>query len=300
MNSPRRYPLPTRKFPPRWTVPPPRVRRRWWDSRAVIGFIILLTVIGGAVFAHALTPYGPQEVDPENQFVMPNRQHPLGTDLFGRDVFTRVLHGGRTTLFTGVVAVIVASVPGTILGLFAGYFSKRLDALIMRSMDVMLSFPGILLALAIVAALGPGLFNVVLAVGIAGIPNYTRVVRASVLIARKTLYVRAAHSVGARHLRIIFRHILPNIFGSILALATVDVAWAILNASALSFLGLGVQPPTAEWGAMLNEGRGHLYAAPWVSIGPGAVLMLTILAINLLGDSLRDSLDPRLQTHLGR
>ena len=165
----------------------------------------------------------------------------------------------------------------------------------MRIMDVLLAFPGILLSLTIVALLGPSLLSVIVAVGIAGIPNYTRVVRAQVLVLQRALFVRAARSVGAKRRRVIFRHILPNVMGSVVVLMTVDVAWAILGASSLSFLGVGVQPPTPDWGVMLSEGRGYVSQAPWVTVAPGVALMLTILAINFLGDSLRDGLDPRVR-----
>jgi ABC-type dipeptide/oligopeptide/nickel transport system permease subunit len=250
----------------------------------------------GAVFAHQLSPYDPLAVDPTNQFAGPGADHLFGTDLLGRDVFSRTLYGGRITLMTGVFIVIIASFPGVALGLVAGYSRGRAGPIIMRFMDMMLAFPGILLSLTIVAMLGPSLLNVVLAVGIAGIPNYTRVVRGHVLVVRRALYVRAARSVGANHWRVIVRHILPNIAGSVLVLMTVDIGWAILNASALSFLGVGVQSPTPEWGVMVNEGRNYIYQAPWLTIGPGLVLVSTILAINLLGDSLRDTLDPRNQS----
>jgi peptide/nickel transport system permease protein len=296
MSTLRPFPLPTRRFPPRWVIPPPRPSPRLWqDGRARTGIVILAVIVLGTVTAAWLSPYDPLRVDPSHQFQTPGLVHPWGTDLFGRDVLSRVLHGGRISLVTGAVAVLIACIPGTVLGLLAGYFGRGVDAVIMRSMDVMLSFPGILLALVVVATLGPGLGHVMVAVGIAGIPNYTRLVRGSVLVLRKALFVRAARVAGCSDWRIVVRHILPNVLGSVVVLTTVDVAWAILNASSLSFLGLGVQQPTPEWGAMLNEGRGYLYQAPWIAMGPGLMLMLTILAINLLGDGLRDALDPRLK-----
>ncbi len=253
----------------------------------------------GAIFAPWLTPYNPIAVDPAQQFAPPSLGHLFGTDLLGRDVLSRVLYGGRISLLTGVAAALVACVPGTILGLLAGYFAHTVDVAVMRVTDMMLSFPGILLALAIVAMLGPGLTHTIIAVGIAGIPSYTRLVRGNVLVLRRVLFVRAARSVGASDWRIISRHIFPNILGSLIVFVTVDVAWAILDASSLSFLGLGVQQPTAEWGAMLSEGRGYLYQAPWTTVAPGLVLMVSLLCINLLGDSLRDALDPRARTQQG-
>jgi len=295
MSSPRRFPLPTRRFPPRWIIPPSQSRsKQWWDRRAAVGILILGLVIFGTLFAPWLSPYDPLAVDPPRQFEGPSLGHPFGTDLFGRDVFSRMLYGGRISLATGLVAVTIACIPGLVLGLTAGYFGAKVDGVIMRLMDMMLAFPGILLALTIVAMLGPGLANVMLAVGVAAIAGYARLVRGNVLVVRKSLFIRAARSIGASDGRIIGRHILPNILGSVVVFATADVAWAILVASSLSFLGLGVQSPTPEWGAMISEGRGYLYQAPWITIGPGLALMFTILAINLLGDSLRDTLDPRL------
>jgi peptide/nickel transport system permease protein len=196
----------------------------------------------------------------------------------------------------GVVAVVIACVPGLLLGLVAGYHGRRIDGVIMRGMDMMLAFPGILLALSIVALLGSGLPNAMVAVGVAGIPAYTRLVRGTVLVTKRKQFVLAARAAGCNRWRIIFRHIAPDIVAPVLVLATLDLAWAILNASSLSFLGLGAQPPTPEWGAMLNEGRGYLRQAPWITAAPGLAIMLTVLSVNLLGDGLRDALDPRLRT----
>lgn len=294
MTTFRPFPLPTRRFPPRWIIPSRRPpRRKWRYARVATGLLILSTVIVCALFAARLAPYDPLAVNPSNQFARPSAEHLFGTDLLGRDVLSRVLYGGRVSLVTGFLAVVIASVAGVTLGLLAGYFRGRLGSVIMRFMDMLLAFPGILLSLTIVAMLGPSLLNVIVAVGIAGIPNYTRVVRGHVLVVRRAPYVRAARSVGASHWRTITRHVLPNVLGSIVVLMTVDIAWAILSASSLSFLGVGVQPPTPEWGAMINEGRGYIYRAPWITVGPGLTLMLSILSVNLLGDSLRDALDPR-------
>jgi peptide/nickel transport system permease protein len=233
------------------------------------------------------------EVIPEQQFLPPSWAHPFGTDLFGRDVATRVLYGGRLSLGIAMLAVLLAMIPGTGMGLMAGYYGKWVDRSIGWLADVMLAFPSILLALTIVAALGSGTANLVIAVGIAGIPHYTRLVRSQVLAARREPYVRAATTVGCTDTRILTRHILPNVLSSIIVLATLDIGWAILSASALSFLGLGVQPPTPEWGAMLNEGRGYMRDAPWVTTAPGLTIALTVLSVNLLGDALRDAWDPR-------
>jgi len=289
----RRFPIPTRKAIPRHEyVPPPR-RRVMANPVALAAISFLAGLVILLIAAPALTPYDPLAMLPGQQFLPPQAKHLAGTDLFGRDIATRLLYGGRLTLSIGVVAVLIAALPGTALGLIAGYYGRWSDRLITWLVDVMLAFPTILLALTIIAALGPGMPNVILAVGIAGIPNYTRLVRGQVLAARRQPYVRAAVTVGCSDLRILLRHILPNIFGPILVLATLDVGWAILNASALNFLGVGVQPPRPEWGAMLNEGRGYLRNAPWVSAAPGLAITLTVLAVNLLGDCLRDALDPR-------
>ncbi len=289
----RRFPIPTRRPIPRHEYAPPPRRRVTANpiALAAMGFLAVLVLL--LAVAPPLLPYNPLTMLPSRQFLPPGAQHLAGTDLFGRDVATRLIYGGRLTLGIGVLAVLIAALPGTALGLIAGYYGRWADRLITWLVDVMLAFPSILLALTIIAALGPGVRNVILAVGIAGIPNYTRLARGQVLSARRQPYVRAAITVGCTNLRILLRHILPNILGPMIVLATLDVGWAILNASALSFLGLGVQPPAPEWGAMLNEGRGYLRNAPWVSAAPGLAITLTVLAVNLLGDSLRDTLDPR-------
>jgi len=259
-----------------------------------LAFLVILTAT--AILAPAFAPYDPLAVAVEEQLLPPSSTHWTGTDLFGRDVFSRLLFGARVSLLVGVVAVAIASIPGLILGLIAGYNGRWIDSIIMRVMDMMLAFPGILLALSIVALLGPGLPNTMIAVGVAGIPNYTRLVRGSVLVTKRRQFVRAARAVGCGAGRIVFRHILPNIFAPVLVLATLDMAWAILGASSLSFLGLGAQPPAPEWGAMLSEGRGYLRQAPWITAAPGLAIMLTVLSVNLLGDGLRDALDPYLRT----
>lgn len=289
----RRFPIPTRKTVPRHEyAPPPRRRIRTSPvALAAMSYLVLLVFL--VVAAPLLTPYDPLAMSPDQQFLPPSRDHLAGTDLFGRDVATRVLYGGRLSLGIAALAVPMAALPGMALGLLAGYHGRWADQLIGWLVDVMLSFPSILLALIVVAALGPGVTNVVGAVAIASIPSYARLVRGQVLSARRQPYVRAAVTVGCSNLRVVVRHIVPNILGPILVLATLDVGWAILNASALGFLGLGVQPPIPEWGSMLNEGRGYLYNAPWVTVAPGLAIAVTVLAVNLLGDALRDALDPR-------
>ena len=291
----RRFAIPTRKTVPRHQYAPPPRRRLLARPSALLALCFLLAIAAASLAAPLISPYDPLAVSPAQQFLAPGWEHPAGTDLFGRDVATRVLYGGRLTLGIGMLAVPLAAIPGTLLGLLAGYYGHRVDRLVSWLVDVMLAFPSILLALTFIAVLGTGAINVALAVGIAAIPQYTRLVRGQVLAARRLPYVRAAWTVGCTHTRIILRHILPNIVGPIIVLATLDVGWAILNASALSFLALGVQPPTPEWGAMLNEGRGFLRDAPWVTAAPGIAIALAVLSVNLLGDALRDSLDPRLR-----
>jgi len=232
---------------------------------------------------------------PDQQLMPPNKAHWAGTDLFGRDVLSRVLYGGRTTLLVGAAAVLLAFVPGTVVGMLAGYHGRRVDDLIMAITNIMLAFPGILLALAIVSLSRRSRWSVIIAVGVSSIPAYTRLVRGQVLGVRKHPYVRSAVSVGCSTRRILWRHILPNVRSSLLVMATLNIGWAMLNASALGYLGLGAQPPTPEWGVMLREGRDVLREAPWVACVPGLALALVVLAVNMVGDGLRDFLDPRLR-----
>lgn len=289
----RRFAIPTRKTVPRHEYAP-RPLRRFRADPAALGALSFLSLVAAAVLlAPALTSYDPLAMNPGEQLLPPGPSHPAGTDLFGRDVATRLLYGGRLTLGIASFSVLIASFLGTVMGLLAGYYGRVTDRAISWLVDVMLSFPSVLLALAVVAALGPGVSNVVVAVAVAGIPTYTRLVRGQVLSARRQPYVRAAVSVGCSDGRILARHILPNTMGSLIVLATLSIGWAILSASALSFLGLGVQPPAPEWGAMLNEGRGYLRTAPWMTAVPGLAIALTVLAVNILGDALRDMLDPQ-------
>lgn len=265
-------------------------------NRAAMGGLALLALLSLlAVLAPALAPYDPDAVDILHQLEAPSKTHILGTDLYGRDIFSRILYGGRITLVVGLISVGIAASIGIILGLVAGFYGGAVDSVIMRLIDVLLAFPRILLALSIVGMLGPGLLNVMVAVGIAGITGYARLVRGSVLCAKENIYVEAARVVGCPDRIILRRHLLPNIIGPVIVLATLDVASAILSASSLSFLGLGVQPPTAEWGAMLNEGRQYLRTAPWITLFPGLAIMISVLSINMLGDGLRDALDPRMK-----
>jgi len=269
-----------------------RLRR---NPSAMAGAVILTVMIFLAVFAPVLAPYDPIDQDSQAIRAEPSRDHLFGADTFGRDVFSRVLYGGRKSLPIGLVAVGIAAIVGVSTGLAAGYYGRWFDTLIMRFVDLMLALPGILLALSLVAILGSSLFNLMLAVGIAAIPEYTRVVRGTVLSARETEYVTAARVSGARDTAIMFKHILPNVLPPVIVLATLGIAGAIILGSTLSFLGLGIKPPTAEWGNMLSDGRSMMRNFWWVSFFPGLAIMLTVLAINLLGDGLRDALDPRMR-----
>lgn len=285
--------------------PGPRGRRpRWLDvvlrlrrsQGAVLGGVLLAVFGLLALAAPILAPYNPLSLNPADRMMPPGTRHLLGTDEFGRDLLTRVLFGARISLRTGLVAVSLAIAIGVPLGLVSGFYGGAVDRLLMRLVDLMLTFPGILLALVIVAILGPSLMNAMLAVGISASPTYARVVRSSVLAAKPQAYVEAAQAIGCLNRRIMFRHILPNTVAPIIVLGTLGVAGAIIAAAALSFLGLGAQPPEPEWGALLSEGRNYLLDAWWIATFPGLAIMVTVLAINLLGDGLRDVLDPRLKT----
>lgn len=262
---------------------------------ATIGLVLLLIVVLAALTAPYLTNYEPIKISPPDRNQSPSGQHWFGTDQFGRDVFTRVVYGARISLPVGLIAVGIAAAVGLALGLVSGYYGKWIDAAVMRVIDVMLAFPGILFALVVVAILGPSLINVMIAVGISEIPRYTRLVRGSVLSAKENLYVDAARVTGVRDMAILFQHILPNVVGPIVVLATLSLGSAILAAAGLSFLGLGAQPPTPEWGAMLADGRQTLGSQWWISTMPGLAIAVTVLAVNMAGDGLRDVLDPRLR-----
>ncbi|HET8632259.1 MAG TPA: ABC transporter permease [Thermomicrobiales bacterium] len=260
---------------------------------ALLGTVVLLLLIAVAAVGPRLAPYAPDELGMAVLLVAPDRAHPFGTDQYGRDVLTRVLYGAHLSLGMGLISVAIGATLGGLLGLLAGYFGRWVDILIMRLIDIQLAFPGILLAMGIVAVLGPSLQNAMIAVGLASIPGYARVLRGAVLSAKELTYVESARAAGCPHTRIMFRHIFPNVLAPLIVLATLGVPSAILTASGLSFIGLGAQPPTPEWGAMLNDGRQYLDKAWWLTTFPGLAIMLAVLAINLLGDGLRDALDPR-------
>lgn len=255
-------------------------------------FILLLCVI--AFIAYQIAPYGINEYDYSTILKGPSAAHWFGTDEFGRDIFSRVLCGTRISLSVGLVSVSTAAITGTLLGLIGGYYGGWTDSIIMRICDTLLAFPGLILAIGIVAILGPGLYNVVIAVAIFGIPNFARLVRSATLQLKNSVYVQAARSLGASDSRILFRYILPGAVPNIIVQYTMSIGSSILTASSLSFLGMGASPPTPEWGLLLSNGRNYMLTAMHVTIFPGIAIFLTVLSFNLLGDGLRDALDPKL------
>lgn len=261
----------------------------------MVGLTITASLILVAVFAPQIAPYSPTVGSISEQLQGPSRVHFLGTDDLGRDIFSRIVYGSRITLQVGILAVGIGLSIGVILGALAGFFGGKLDSFIMRIMDVMLSFPSILLAIAMMAMLGPGLVNAMIAIGVIAIPNYARLVRGPILAVKETEYVEAAKALGNPPGRILFRHVLPNVFSPVIVQATLGVGSAILEAAALGFLGLGAQRPQPEWGLMLADGRAFLIAYPYVCTFPGLAIMLVVLGFNLFGDGLRDALDPRLK-----
>jgi peptide/nickel transport system permease protein len=271
------------------------VRRFRRNPGAVVGLVVLAVVVLVTIAAPLLAPADPNRMGAGPIFNRPGPPYWLGTDQFGRDILSRILFGGQISLRLGLLSVSIATVAGVLLGLVSGYYGAWIDLVLMRFIDILLAFPGILLALSVVAILGPGLNNAMVAVGVAAIPSYTRVVRGSVLSARASVYVDAARVVGCSDRRIMFRHILPNVLAPVIVLSTLGMATAIITGTSLSFLGLGAQPPSPEWGAMLSGGRDHLRSAWWISTFPGLAIMLVVLAMNVVGDGLRDALDPRLK-----
>jgi len=271
----------------------PAMKRFLRNRMAVLGLIIIVLLILMAVLAPVITPAPPAAQNLRERLQPPSTEHWFGTDEYGRSVFSRVVYGARVSLLTGTIPVLVAGVIGTLLGLLAGFYRGWLDNVLMRLMDVLLAFPSILLALAIVGALGPGLTNAVIAVAVVSIPEYARIVRSVVLGTREEEFVQAASAVGVRTPGKMFRHILPSALGPLSVQASLGVGFAILSLAGLSFLGLGIQPPAADWGEMLNRGRRFLPDSDWLLIFPGLFISLTVLGFNLLGDGIRDALDPR-------
>lgn len=266
------------------------------NRAAVAGGVVIALLALVAVFAGTVAPADPIQIKPAQRLLPPSGTYPFGTDELGRDVLSRIIYGARISMTVGLISVGVALVIGVTLGLLSGYLGGWADNTIMRFIDILLAFPGILLAILIAGTLGPGLRNVMIAVGIFSVPTYARVVRATTLSVKEQEYIEALRALGASDARIVLRHILPNVAAPIIVLSALGVATAILSAAGLSFVGLGAQPPTPEWGAMLSQARPYLRNEWWLAAFPGLAIMVTVLAINLLGDGLRDALDPRLRT----
>ena len=264
---------------------------------AMLGLAILIILVLAAIFADVIADYDTKVVTQNiaERLQGPSAAHWFGTDEFGRDIFARLVHGSRVSLVVGIISVSVSLIIGGSLGAFAGFYGGKVDNIIMRIMDIFLAVPSILLAITIVAALGTSLFNVMLAIGISGMPSFARIVRAAVMSVKDQEFVESSRAIGANSVTIIFREILPNCMAPIIVQATLAVAGAILSTASLSFIGLGVQPPSPEWGAMLSGGRNYLRDAIHLTLFPGLAIVITILALNLLGDGLRDALDPRLK-----
>jgi peptide/nickel transport system permease protein len=299
--------------PPEVVAPPARMRpwadREWVTllrrlvrrRTALFGMLVVLVVMLAAAAAPLVAPFDPLEQDIGQRLREPGwqdargRVHALGTDHLGRDILSRIIFGSRIALLVGLAAVVISGVLGMIIGLVAGYFGGRMDDFLMRLADIQLAFPFILLAIAVIGVLGPSLRNIIIVIGVSSWVVYARVVRGEVLSIREREYVHAAVALGSRHWRVLMIHVLPNTFTPWLVVATLDMARVIVIESALSFLGLGVQPPTPTWGGMLADGRVYLSTAWWLATFPGLAILITVLGINLFGDGLRDTLDPRLK-----
>lgn len=265
------------------------------NKLALIGSIIVIFFILLAVFAPVIAPQGINEQMLSKRLQAPSSEHWFGTDDFGRDIYSRVIYGARISLWVGFLAVMGSIVVGCLLGVVAGYYGKWVDAIISRVFDIMLAFPSILLAIAIVAVLGPSLRNALIAIAVINIPNFGRLIRSRVLSVKQEEYIMAAKAVGMSNSRILFKHVLPNSMAPIIVQGTLAIATAIIEAAALGFLGLGAEAPNPEWGKMLADAKAYLVQAPWTMIFPGLAIMLTVLGFNLMGDGLRDALDPRMK-----
>jgi peptide/nickel transport system permease protein len=287
-------PLPLRAAPARSDSPVIQASREIMRNRpAVIAFIVLFAIILSAIFASSITPYDPLQRDAEIRLQAPSIEHPFGTDALGRDILGRIFYGGRISLQVGFVSVLASTLIGVPLGLIGGYVGGRTDNLIMRFMDIILAFPGLILAIWLVSMLGASIGNMIIAISVFSIPTYARMTRGVTLSTREMDYVVAARSMGAGGSRILISHILPSVVGPLIVLTTLSISGAIVTGASLSFLGLGVRPPTPEWGAMLSDGRGYMRNAWWMSVFPGVAITIVVLAANVLGDGLRDALDPK-------
>lgn len=265
------------------------------NKRAMFGLAFIVILILIALFADVIAPYGMREQNLGNALQFPNSEHWLGTDDLGRDVLTRIIYGTRVSLTVGAVSVLLSLIVGSILGILAGYYQGWLDTLIMRICDVLLSIPSILLAIAIVASLGSSMANMILAIGISGIPVFARIIRASVMSEKEKEYIEASKALGAVDLRIIFKNIIPNILSPVIVQSSMGIASAILSAVGLGFIGLGLEASIAEWGTMLSAGRGYIRTHYYLTFYPGLIIVITVLAFNLLGDGLRDAIDPKMR-----
>ncbi len=263
---------------------------------AALGLIIILILILTAIFAPFIATHPPNAMDVTKTLLGPGESgHLLGTDSYGRDIFSRIVYGARISLIVGIAAVLFGAIFGSLLGLVSGYLGGRIDAIIMRIIDGMMAFPFILLAIVLMTVLGQGLGNAVIAIGVSNIPGFARLVRGQVLSVKEADYIEVTRSLGAKHGRILFRHIVPNSIAPLIVYATMSVAGAIISEASLSFLGLGVQPPTASWGSMLQEGKDFLVLSPGLATISGLAILVTVLGINLFGDGLRDALDPKMK-----
>jgi peptide/nickel transport system permease protein len=265
------------------------------NKGALVGAGIVIFFILIAVFAPLIAPFGISEQELTNRNAAPSANHWFGTDDFGRDIFSRVLYGARISLWVGFISVVGSIVVGCLLGIIAGYYGRWIDTIISRVFDIMLAFPSILLAIAVVAVLGPSLQNALIAIALINVPNFGRLIRSKVLSVKQEEYIMAAKAVGMTDVRILFHHVLPNSFAPIIVQGSMAIATAIIEAAALGFLGMGAQPPQPEWGKMLADSRQYIIQAPWTVIFPGVAIMLTVLGFNLMGDGLRDALDPRMK-----
>jgi peptide/nickel transport system permease protein len=270
------------------------LRKFFRNPLSATGLVLIIGLVAMALLAPWIAPFDPYTQSLRSRLEAPTSAHLLGTDYYGRDVLSRLIYGARYSLSVGLVSILIGSVTGTTFGVLAGYFGGVIDRVLVAILDVLMAFPGMLLALTIVGFLGPSLFNVMIAVGVWSVPIFARVIRANTLAVRGVQFVEAARANGCGHTRIILKHILPESISAILVLCSFRMSSAILTAAGLSFLGLGAQPPMPEWGAILNESRSVLRQAPWISIYTGCLITLTVVSFNLVGDTLRDILDPRM------
>ncbi len=284
------------------------MRQRWTTTKGVysrldlsakISFWIVLSLVIIAILAPEIAPYHPSQEHYDRSLVGPSLQHPLGTDLTGRDILSRMIYGARISLFVGIAAVTLAMAIGVPIGAVAGYLGGWVDEALMRSMDIVIAFPALVIALALIGTIGANLQNVIVVIGVVYSPQYARLIRGEVLSVKEEEYVEAAKNTGLSHGRILGKHVIPNAMAPVLVQATFHVATAILFEASLSFLGLGIQPPTATWGVMISNGRDYLPTQWWISTFPGIAIMIVVLAFNLLGDGLRDEFDPRDSTEGG-